>query len=246
MFCLICKYFIQFVRQGSEADKPSAGLTTVHFQKSVKMVTYLACFIVCDFEERIGETVNNKIPFRVISRPDQIKSTEYPLDVGIKVTDYYEDYFGLRYALPKQGKRFLDRIQIRCLHLTRALHHRHDCHSGFREWRHGTLGPCNLSRNGSPVQSDRKLYGQSKTSCHSHRSWIGSSVVRQFEWVPCYGWINFDFDLNNYIILVTVRWWDDLWLNEGFASYMEYKGTNDVHPDWDIVMKFHIRSCSFH
>jgi glutamyl aminopeptidase len=71
------------------------------------MVTYLACFIVCDFEERIGETANNKIPFRVISRPDQINSTEYPLDVGIKVTDYYEDYFGLRYALPKQGKQFL-------------------------------------------------------------------------------------------------------------------------------------------
>ena len=29
---------------------PSAGLTKVHFQKSVPMVTYLACFIVCDFD----------------------------------------------------------------------------------------------------------------------------------------------------------------------------------------------------
>ncbi len=34
---------------------------------------------------------------------------------------------------------------------------------------------------------------------------------------------------------MTVGWWDDLWLNEGFASYIEYKGTNAVHPDWDIV-----------
>nr|XP_018898450.1 PREDICTED: glutamyl aminopeptidase-like isoform X3 [Bemisia tabaci] len=38
--------------------------------------------------------------------------------------------------------------------------------------------------------------------------------------------------------LVTMKWWNDLWLNEGFASYIEYKGVNSVHPDWDIDTQF--------
>ncbi|KAH9361518.1 hypothetical protein HPB48_001380 [Haemaphysalis longicornis] len=34
--------------------------------------------------------------------------------------------------------------------------------------------------------------------------------------------------------LVTMEWWDDLWLNEGFASYIEYKGIDHVEPEWDM------------
>ena len=33
--------------------------------------------------------------------------------------------------------------------------------------------------------------------------------------------------------LVTMYWWDDLWLNEGFASWMAAKATEALNPDWD-------------
>ncbi len=35
--------------------------------------------------------------------------------------------------------------------------------------------------------------------------------------------------------LVTMRWWDDLWLNEGFASWMEGRATERLHPEWETV-----------
>lgn len=32
--------------------------------------------------------------------------------------------------------------------------------------------------------------------------------------------------------LVTMSWWDDLWLNEGFASWMQRKASDEFHPEW--------------
>ncbi len=36
--------------------------------------------------------------------------------------------------------------------------------------------------------------------------------------------------------LVTMSWWDDLWLNEGFASWMESRTTAQLHPEWNTVL----------
>ncbi|HXR40074.1 MAG TPA: M1 family metallopeptidase [Terracidiphilus sp.] len=34
--------------------------------------------------------------------------------------------------------------------------------------------------------------------------------------------------------LVTMQWWDNIWLNEGFATWMENKPVAAMHPEWNI------------
>lgn len=38
--------------------------------------------------------------------------------------------------------------------------------------------------------------------------------------------------------LVTMKWWNNLWLNESFATLMEYVAVDALHPEWDIWLDF--------
>ncbi|VDO75962.1 unnamed protein product [Heligmosomoides polygyrus] len=45
--------------------------------------------------------------------------------------------------------------------------------------------------------------------------------------------------------LVTMDWWNDLWLNEGFANYMEYRCVDRLFPDWNIMNRFYAENVAF-
>ena len=66
------------------------------------MVTYLACFIVCDFERRTLDMQSGK-KFSVYATKDQIDGVEYALQIGRNISNFFENYFGVNYPLPKQG-----------------------------------------------------------------------------------------------------------------------------------------------
>lgn len=95
----------------SQRQEVVANGVMVHFQESVKMSTYLSCFIVCDFESSKGmihpEEGRPPVPIQVYATPAQLPKTAFALEVGIAVIEYFIKYFGIDYPLPKLGMALL-------------------------------------------------------------------------------------------------------------------------------------------
>ena len=85
----------------SKVDQPSEGLVEVTFQTTVPMVTYLAIFIVSDFEFIETVTQVHGIPLKVYGTRQQIPRLDYAMRAGAAIADYYETYFDIGYPLPK-------------------------------------------------------------------------------------------------------------------------------------------------
>lgn len=180
-------------------DLPSAGLTEVAFEKSLPMVTYLVCFIVCDFSFR-EVIMDSGMPFRVYSPENHLNDTSYAMEVGTSVLQMYEGMFDLPFPLPKS-----DMVAIP------------DYSSGATEhW-------------GIITFRETAIYYNSKESSSANKQRVATVISHEM----AHQWFG---------NLVTLKWWDDLWLNEGFASYVEYKGTAYVEPNWEMDFQFCTRT----
>ncbi|XP_063881368.1 glutamyl aminopeptidase-like isoform X4 [Scylla paramamosain] len=176
-------------------DSPSIGLTEVAFEKSLPMVTYLVCFIVCDFTFKEA-IMDSGMPFRVYAREDRLSDINYALEVGKSVLQMYEGMFDLPFPLPKS-----DMVGIP------------DYSSGATEhW-------------GIITFRETAIYYNSKDSSSANKQRVASVISHEM----AHQWFG---------NLVTLKWWDDLWLNEGFASYVEYKGVAHVEPSWEMGFHF--------
>ncbi|XP_020706338.2 endoplasmic reticulum aminopeptidase 2-like isoform X4 [Athalia rosae] len=68
------------------------------------------------------------------------------------------------------------------------------------------------------------LYDPEETSTAAHQ-WVAIVVAHEL----AHQWFG---------NLVTMRWWNDLWLNEGAASFFEHKGVDHVAPEWGMMNQF--------
>lgn len=79
-------------------------MTTVKFEKSVPMVTYLVAFAIGDFSF-VEKKTKRDVPVRIYTTTFQIKNAQYASNITHKIIDYFEEYFNIHYPLPKLGKK---------------------------------------------------------------------------------------------------------------------------------------------
>ena len=172
------------------------GRELVRFATSPKMSTYLLFFGLGEFER--ATTSEGGTEIGVITQTGTLNQAQFALDSSRAVLREYNDYFGVKYPLPK-----LDNI---------GAPGQSQFFSAMENW--GAIFTFEYAILLDPrtaTQEDRE--GVFVTAAHEiAHQWFGN--------------------------LVTMAWWDDLWLNEGFASWMESRTTTRLHPEWD----WHLRA----
>lgn len=171
------------------------GRKRVRFAQTPPMSSYLLFFALGDFE-RVARKVDGVDVGVVVKRGETAKAG-YVLDVATQVLPYYNQYFGVKYPLPK-----LDLIAAPGSSPFFGAMENWGAIMGFE---YAMLIDPKISR-----QADRRLVYVVMAHEMAHQ-WFGD--------------------------LVTMQWWDDVWLNEGFASWMENRATQHFHPEWQMEMQ---------
>lgn len=171
------------------------GLVT-KFQTSPRMSSYLLAWVVGELQRKSAMTKDGVEVNIWATYAQSAAALDFPLDIAVRSIEFYNDYFGTAYPLPKA-----DHVALP------------DFSSGAMEnW-------------GLITYREMALLADPATTGISSRQYIATVIAHEL----AHQWFG---------NLVTMQWWNDLWLNESFATLMEYLAVDAIHPEWNAWLDF--------
>ena len=165
------------------------------FETTPRMSSYLLAFAAGDLQGVTAKTKNGTLVGIYSTKAHPLKNLDFSLDIAVRVIEFYEDYYGVKYPIPQS------------LHIALP-----DFSSGAMEnWGLVTYREVYLLVDENSTVTSRQQVALVVAHELAHQ-WFGN--------------------------LVTMKWWDDLWLNESFANMMEYVSVDAIEPTWNIFEDF--------
>lgn len=165
------------------------------FDTTPRMSSYLLAFGLGDLQGKTAKTKNGTEVGVFSTKAHPLNNLDFALDIAVRVIDFYEDYFGVKYPIPLS------------YHLALP-----DFSSGAMEnWGLVTYREIYLLVDDNSTVKSRQQVALVVAHELAHQ-WFGN--------------------------LVTMKWWDDLWLNESFANMTEYLAVDAIEPSWNIIEEF--------
>ncbi len=179
-----------------KAQKVDSERLITTFETTPRMSTYLVAFVAGEMQSKTKKTKGG-VEVSVWATPAQdAESLDFPLDSAIETIDFFDNYFGTHYPLPKADFVALP-----------------DFSSGAMEnWGLITFREVALLVHPKTTSIPSRRFAASVIAHELSHQWFGN--------------------------LVTMAWWDDLWLNESFATLMSFVALDHLHPDWNVWLDF--------
>ncbi|HET6747560.1 MAG TPA: M1 family metallopeptidase [Candidatus Saccharimonadales bacterium] len=177
--------------QREEDDK-----LVTQFETTPRMSTYLLAWVTGELQRKTAETKDG-VEVNIWATPAQHPdSLDFALQVATRTIDFFNDYFGIPYPLPKSD------------------------HVALPDFSAGAMENWGLI-----TYRELALLADPKTAGISNKQYVALVVAHELS----HQWFG---------NLVTMKWWNNLWLNESFATLMEYIAVDALYPEWNMWLEF--------
>ena len=179
-----------------KSEEENGDSLTTTFEKTPRMSSYLLAFVIGELHKKTARTKSG-VEVNIWATPAQNENTlDFALDIATRSIDFYDEYFGVKYPLPKSDHVALPDFSSGAMENWGLITYRESC-----------------------------LLADPELTPESSKRFIATVIAHELS----HQWFG---------NLVTMQWWNDLWLNESFANMMEYVAIDALHPEWRMWEDF--------